>query len=306
MQTTESIFGAQLHTYTIVDAIRDGNVLPFKIDFNATMRSKLPADDDTRVTDIDRKAALESPERTSAIVGYILDHFGQHTLHDSKFRHTVQDYDPKAHREGRETTKSVTNVNGFNAMFAVSSIESAKAFYEEFSAQQAARVSGGALNPKDQLVVATIFSTSTQGEEEVDLDGPLPEEDTSAENLNNEDREFLRGVMGTYNQQFGTSFDIDNRDGFQNYYRDLSQRIKNREVDLVIVVNMFLTGFDATTLNTLYVDKNLRQHGLIQAFSRTNRILNSQKQAGNIVCFRNLKTATEKQFNASETPRPTT
>ena len=303
VQTTESIFGAQLHTYTIVDAIRDGNVLPFKIDFNATMRSKLADDDDTRVTDIDRTAALESPERTSAIVSYILDHFGQHTLHDSKFRHTVQDYDPKAHREGRETAATVTNVNGFNAMFAVSSIDSAKAFYEEFEAQQAARVAEGILKPKDQLVAATIFSTSTQGEEEIDLDGPLPEEDTSAENLNNEDREFLRGVIDTYNQKFGTSFDIDNRDGFQNYYRDLSQRIKNREVDLVIVVNMFLTGFDATTLNTLYVDKNLRQHGLIQAFSRTNRILNSQKQAGNIVCFRNLKEATEKaiqRFGDSE------
>lgn len=303
VQTTESIFGTQLHTYTIVDAIRDGNVLPFKIDFNATMRSKLSDDDDTRVSDIDRTAALESPERTTAIVEYILDQFGQHTLHDSKFRHTVQDYDPKAHREGRETAKTVTNVNGFNAMFAVSSIESAQAFYDEFAAQQAARVTEGKLRDENKLVVATIFSTSTQGEEEIDFDGPLPEEDTSAENLGNEDREFLRGVMNTYNKQFGTSFDIDNRDGFQNYYRDLSQRIKNREVDLVIVVNMFLTGFDATTLNTLYVDKNLRQHGLIQAFSRTNRILNAQKQAGNIVCFRNLKSATEKaiqRFGDSE------
>lgn len=303
VQTTESIFGGKLHTYTIVDAIRDENVLPFKIDFNATMRSKVADDDDTLVPDIDRKKALESPQRTSAITTYILDHFAQHTLHTSKFRHTVQDYDPTAYKEGRETAKSTTNVNGFNAMFAVSSIESARTFYDEFTKQQNERIAAGACSPKDALVVATIFSTSTQGEEEIDLDGPLSEEDTSAEHLNEDDREFLRGAMATYNERFGTSFDIDSQDGFQNYYRDLSQRIKNREIDLVIVVNMFLTGFDATTLNTLYVDKNLREHGLIQAFSRTNRILNSEKQAGNIVCFRNLKAATEQaiqRFGDSE------
>ena len=293
VQTTESIFGAKLHTYTIVDAIRDENVLPFKVDFNATMRSKVADSDDTLVEDIDRTGALESKERTSAIVSYILEHFGQHTLHDSNFRHTVQAYDPKAHKEGRETAKTTKNVSGFNAMFAVSSIESARAFYDEFVAQQDQRVTEGTLRDEDRLVVATIFSTSTQGEQEIDLDGPLPEEDTTAENLTDEDRDYLRGVIDTYNERFGTSFDLKQQDGFQNYYRDLSQRIKNREIDLTIVVNMFLTGFDATTLNTLYVDKNLRQHGLLQAFSRTNRILNAQKQAGNIVCFRNLKEATE-------------
>lgn len=258
MRTTPQAFGDKLHTYTIVDAINDGNVLPFHIDYVNTMKEKEGISEE-EISKIDREKAMEAPARVKEIVNYTLTHFEQKTKRNSY-------YSLKGQR-----------VAGFNSIFAVSSIPMAKKYYLEFKRQLAEK-------HKD-LVIATIFSYAANEEDPEEV---LGEEGFDAEALDQTSREFLEMAIADYNNTFKTNFDTSS-DRFQNYYKDVSMRVKRREVDLLIVVNMFLTGFDATTLNTLWVDKNLKQHGLIQAFSRTNRILNSVKTFGNIVCFRNLE-----------------
>ena len=257
LRTTEQAFGDKLHTYTIVDAINDGNVLPFRIDYVNTI--KMPDNiQDAQVRAIDTEKAMAAPERITEVVSYILEHFDQKTKRQSYYSHKGQ------------------RVAGFNSIFAVSSIPVACQYYAEFNRQL--EESGRKLN------IATIFSYTVNEEE--------PDEEFDNDRLDKTSREFLESAIVDYNTTFATNFDTSS-DKFQNYYKDLSLRVKNREVDLLIVVNMFLTGFDATTMNTLWVDKNLKHHGLIQAFSRTNRILNSVKTFGNIICFRNLKKATD-------------
>ena len=260
--TTEQAFGEKLHTYTIVDAINDGNVLPFRIDYINTIKAK-EGMTDKEVEAINTEEALSSPERVSNVVSYIIEHFDQKTKRNSF-------YDLKGQR-----------VNGFNSMFAVASIPMAKKYYLEFKKQ---------LEEKQKdLTMATIYSF-VQNEEDTS-DGILDDEGFETDLLDKSSREFLDFAINEYNKKFKTNFSSEGN-GFQDYYKDLSDKVKHREIDLLIVVNMFLTGFDATTLNTLWVDKNLKQHGLIQAYSRTNRILNSVKTYGNIVCFRNLQEAT--------------
>ncbi len=259
--TTPQTFGDQLHTYTIVDAINDGNVLPFRIDYVDTVKKKADIKDkDVRAIDIER--AMGAPERVQEIVTYILAHFDQKTKRSNY-------YSLKGQR-----------MAGFNSIFAVSSIPMAMKYYTEFKRQ---------LDEQGRrLTIAAIFSYAAN---EDDPDDVLGEEGFDTDALDQTSRDFLDSAIRDYNAAFNTNFDTS-ADKFQNYYKDLSMRVKNREVDLLIVVNMFLTGFDATTLNTLWVDKNLKMHGLIQAYSRTNRILNSVKTYGNIVCFRDLQQAT--------------
>lgn len=282
LRTTEQAFGEKLHTYTIVDAINDGNVLPFRIDFINTI--KMPDYvNDKKVYSIDREKALADPQRISEIVSYVLEHFDQKTKRNSYYTFSAKweeadKHNPKKMIEKRETRR----VAGFNSIFAAASIPMAIRYYNEFKKQIAQK--------NRNLTIATIFSFSANEEEP---DGLLPEEDFNMENLDQSSRDFLEAAIRDYNSTFNTNYDTSS-DKFQNYYKDLSLRVKNREIDILIVVNMFLTGFDATTLNTLWVDKNLRQHGLIQAFSRTNRILNSVKTYGNIICFRDLKEETDK------------
>ena len=261
-KTTEQTFGDKLHTYTIVNAINDGNVLPFRIDYINTIKEKENIQD-KRVNAIDIEKAMSDPNRIKEVVSYIIDHFEQKTMRNKH-------YELKDQR-----------LSGFNSIFAVSSIPVAKKYYFEFKKQ---------LKEKNKdLRVATIFSYSVNEEENTDN---LDDESFDTENLDLSSREFLEEAISDYNKKFGTNFDTSS-DGFQLYYEDLSKRTKNKEIDILIVVNMFLTGFDATTLNTLWVDKNLRMHGLIQAFSRTNRILNSIKTFGNIICFRDLQNETD-------------
>ena len=280
--TTAQTFGDRLHTYTIVDAINDKNVLPFRVDYIKTMDVDEDIDDEM-VWDINREKAMMAPQRISLVTKYILDHFDQKTYRGDK----TYDYSTlmnvaevaSADRGAVEEIKKKQRVSGFNSIFAVASVPMAKLYYEEFKKQMAA-------DPTKKLRIATIFS---YGANEEESDGILDEEnseDTSA--LDKPSRDFLEDAIKDYNEMFHTSYDTSS-DKFQNYYKDVSLRMKNKELDLLIVVNMFLTGFDATTLNTLWVDKNLKMHGLIQAFSRTNRILNSIKTFGNIVCFRNLQ-----------------
>lgn len=267
LKTTEQAFGDKLHTYTIVNAIADKNVLPFKVDYVSTVREAEDIED-KKVSDIDREAVLASPERLANIVQYIRDHFDQKTKRNSFYQ--LKD----------------RRLAGFNSIFAVSSIDAAKKYYAEFK-RQLADV------PSDQhLKVATIFSFGVNDE---DADGMVDENSEDTSGLDVSSRDFLDSAIVDYNAMFGTSYDTS-ADKFQNYYKDVSQKVKDREIDILIVVNMFLTGFDATTLNTLWVDKNLRLHGLLQAYSRTNRILNSVKTFGNIVCFRNLEKATNESI----------
>lgn len=287
LKTTQQAFGDKLHTYTIVDAINDGNVLPFRIDYVNTMKEKTGIADE-QISAIDREKAMASPERVSQIVKYIIDHFDQKTMRSSYYSFRVLDDIRKVASAKKgipfKEHKTEQKLNGFNAMFAVASIPMAKAYYNEFKRQQAD------LPEAQRLKIATIYSYSANEE---DIDGILAEENPeSTTQLDQQSRDFLEGAIKDYNQMFSTNYDTSG-DKFQNYYKDLSLRMKNKQVDLLIVVNMFLTGFDATTLNTLFVDKNLKQHGLIQAFSRTNRILNSVKVFGNIVCFRDLQQATD-------------
>ena len=281
--TTAQAFGDQLHTYTIVDAINDKNVLPFRVDYIKTMDMDDNIDDE-QVWDILREKAYMAPERIALVTQYILEHFEQKT-----YRITGPSYAfnrltniaevAGAKRDSAKEQKTAQHIKGFNSIFAVASVPMAKLYYNEFKKQMAA-------DPSKKLKIATIFS---YGANEAEADGILDEEnpeDTSA--LDQNSRDFLEAAIADYNEMFHTNYDTSS-DKFQNYYKDVSLRMKNKELDLLIVVNMFLTGFDATTLNTLWVDKNLKMHGLIQAFSRTNRILNSIKTFGNIICFRNLQ-----------------
>jgi len=267
-KTTEQAFGKKLHAYTIVDAINDKNVLPFKVDYISTVHEAENIEDE-KISSIDREAVLSAPERLENIVKYIRSHFDQKTKRNSFYK--IQD----------------RRLAGFNSIFAVSSIDMAKKYYLEFQKQLAGE-------PSDKkLKIATIFS---YGVNEGVVDGVIDENSEDTSGLDVSSRDFLEGAISEYNEMFGTSYDTSS-DKFQNYYKDVSERVKKREIDILIVVNMFLTGFDATTLNTLWVDKNLRLHGLLQAFSRTNRILNSVKTFGNIVCFRNLEKATNESIS---------
>jgi len=268
LRTTEQAFGDKLHTYTIVDAITDKNVLPFRIDYISTMKEQENIQDE-KVWNIDRERALAAPERISNIVTYIREHFDQKTKRNSFYQ--LKD----------------RRLAGFNSIFAVSSIDVAKKYYTEFQKQMAG------LPSDQQLKVATIYSFGVNEDPENGIIDDENLEDTSL--LDQSSRDFLESAIQDYNKLFKTNYDTSS-DKFQNYYKDVSQRVKDREIDLLIVVNMFLTGFDATTLNTLWVDKNLRLHGLLQAFSRTNRILNTVKTFGNIVCFRNLEKATNESI----------
>ena len=280
--TTAQTFGDQLHTYTIVDAINDKNVLPFRVDYIKTMDAE-PDIDDKRVWDIDREKAYMAPQRIEQITRYILEHFDQKTYRGGKtyqFNALANIAEVASSKHGAvEEIKRKQRLSGFNSIFAVASVEMAKRYYRELQRQMAA-------DPAKKLRVAVIYS---YGANEEEADGLLDEENSEdTRGLDQSSRDFLENAILDYNKLFHTYYSTDG-DKFQNYYKDVSLRMKNRELDLLIVVNMFLTGFDATTLNTLWVDKNLKMHGLIQAFSRTNRILNSIKTFGNIVCFRNLQ-----------------
>lgn len=280
--TTEQTFGDNLHSYTIVDAINDKNVLPFRVDYIKTMEAEEEITDEM-VWDINREKVMMAPERIRIVTKYILEHFDQKTYRgDKTYTYNTLTNIAKvasAKRDEVEEIKQKQRISGFNSIFAVSSVPMAKLYYQEFKRQMAA-------DPTKKLRVATIFSYGANEEEpEGILDEENPE-DTSA--LDKPSRDFLEEAIKDYNEMFHTNYDTSS-DKFQNYYKDVSLRMKNKELDILIVVNMFLTGFDATTLNTLWVDKNLKMHGLIQAFSRTNRILNSIKAFGNVVCFRNLQ-----------------
>lgn len=267
LKTTVQAFGEKLHAYTIVDAIADKNVLPFKVDYVSTVREAEDIED-KKVRDIDREAVLAAPERLANIVQYIRDHFDQKTKRNSFYK--LKD----------------RRLAGFNSIFAVSSIDAAKKYYAEFKKQLSDA-------PSDKkLKIALIYSFGVNEEE---LDGMTDENSEDTSGLDKSSRDFLDNAIKDYNAMFGTSYDTSS-DKFQNYYKDVSERVRSREVDILLVVNMFLTGFDATTLNTLWVDKNLRLHGLLQAYSRTNRILNTIKTFGNIVCFRNLEKATNESI----------
>jgi type I restriction enzyme, R subunit len=262
--TTASVFGRELHSYVITDAIRDEKVLKFKVDYN-DVRPQFKAieteQDDKKLSAAENKQALLHPDRISEITQYILNNFRQKT-------HRLQ-------AGGDQAGK------GFNALFAVSSVDAAKQYYEAFKVLQ-----------KDSdrpLKVATIFSFAAN--EEQDAVGEIQDESFDVPAMNSSAKEFLSAAIADYNALFKTNFSVDSN-GFQNYYRDLAKQVKAKEIDLLIVVGMFLTGFDAPTLNTLFVDKNLRYHGLIQAYSRTNRIFDATKTFGNIVTFRDLEQAT--------------
>lgn len=295
LKTTDQTFGKRLHIYTIVDAIADGNVLPFRVDYISTMREQEDIRDE-QVRNIDREKALMAPERISHIVAYILEHFAQKTKRNGKsftFNKLtniseVAEGGKKGKCEVKEQKQKV-RMQGFNSIFAVSSIEAAKLYYLEFKRQMEE------LSPDRKLNVAIIYSYGANEAEE-DFSGiPDDENSDNTDGLDKSSRDFLESAIVDYNKMFATNYDTSS-EKFQNYYKDVSLRMKNREIDLLIVVNMFLTGFDATTLNTLWVDKNLRMHGLLQAYSRTNRILNTIKTFGNIVCFRNLEHATNESI----------
>ena len=287
IRTTEQAFGDQLHAYTIVDAINDKNVLPFRVDYIKTMEAE-PDIDDKEVWDINREKAFLAPERIRIVTDYILTHFDKKTYRGDKtytfsVLKNVSEVASASGRQQIDEIKQKQRVSGFNSIFAVSGVDAAKLYYAEFQRQMAE-------HPQRRLKIAVIYS---YGANEEETDGILDEEnteDTSA--LDRNSRDFLDAAIRDYNGMFRTNYSTDG-DKFQNYYKDVSLRMKNKELDLLIVVNMFLTGFDATTLNTLWVDKNLKMHGLIQAYSRTNRILNSIKVFGNIVCFRNLQKRTD-------------
>lgn len=281
LKTTEQVFGKSLHKYTVVDAISDKNVLPFSIDYLKTFDSK---DDikDKMVSAIDKDRVYKDPKRITKITEYILERFDQKTYRNNKkFDHSVVKNISEAINRNKDfkEDKRKEIVNGFNSIFAVASIEIAKLYYTEFKKQMKE-------NPQKALKVGIIYS---YGANEEEADGIIDDENSyDTSKLDKSSRDFLEDAIKDYNMMFNTNYGTSS-DKFQNYYKDVSLRMKNKELDILIVVNMFLTGFDATTLNTLWVDKNLEAHGLIQAFSRTNRILNSIKKFGNIVCFRNLQ-----------------
>lgn len=287
LRTTEQAFGDKLHTYTIVDAINDKNVLPFKVDYVKTFENE-PDIDDENVYDIDREAIWNSSERVHNVVEYILKNFNRKTYRNEKvysFNSLINIAEVAASKDKNavKEQKQKLYLSGFNSIFCVSSVKAAKLYYQEFKKQMSE-------NPSSKIKIALIYS---YGANEAEEDGILDEENSEdTTQLDATSRDFLEGAIKDYNEMFKTNYDTSS-DKFQNYYKDVSLRMKNKEIDLLIVVNMFLTGFDATTLNTLWVDKNLKMHGLIQAYSRTNRILNSIKTHGNIVCFRNLQKRTD-------------
>ncbi len=281
LKTTAQAFGDKLHSYTIVDAIRDRNVLPFRVEYISTMKEKKDIENQ-EVWSIDTDNALKDPRRIKLGTEYIIKHFNQKTKRNDKsfiFNKLLNVNEvASSKKQGKvEEVKQLVRMTGFNSIFAVASIEYAKLYYNEFKRQHSG------------LKVATIFSYGVNDED--DGTGMEDENNEDTNGMQPVDRDFLEAAIQDYNAMFGTNYDTS-ADKFQNYYKDVSLRMKNREIDILIVVNMFLTGFDATTLNTLWVDKNLRMHGLLQAYSRTNRILNSIKTFGNIVCFRNLEKAT--------------
>lgn len=293
MRTTSDIFGGEpdaagkptqpLHCYTIIDAINDHNVLKFKIDYLNTMRLR-EGMDNQQVWAINGEKLLKDPRYISNNVTYILDNFARKTKRNESYTIGVTlNVSEMARRRSQAAEKrGKSSVSGFNSLLAVDSTEKARLYYEEFVRQQALRPEA------ERLRVATIF-TYAQNEEENESTGAMEDENPEAiDRLDVTSKEFLAHAIGDYNRTFGTNYGVD-ADRFAAYYKDVSLRMKNREIDLLIVVGMFLTGFDAKTLNTLWVDKNLRMQGLLQAFSRTNRILNSVKDCGNIVCFRNLE-----------------
>jgi type I restriction enzyme R subunit len=268
LRTTEQAFGAKLHTYTIVDAITDKNVLPFRVDYVNTI--KLPEEiKDKQISGIDKESALLATERLEKVASYILEHFSQKTKRNESYK--LKD----------------RRVSGFNSLLATASIEAAKKYYATFKELQKD------LPSDKRLKIGIIYSFAPN---EAEVDGLLPEEGFETTDLDVSSRDFLESAIKDYNAIFQTTWSTS-PDKFESYYKDLALKLKNREIDLVIVVNMFLTGFDATTLNTLWVDKNLRLHGLLQAFSRTNRILNSVKTYGNIVCFRDLEDNTNEAIS---------
>ncbi len=272
IETTQSVFGEQLHTYSIIHAIRDKNVLPFRVAYISTIKQKEDMED-KKVYAINKDELLLSNERIQKIVSYILEHFDVQTKRDKIY------------------TSKDKSMKGFNSLFATFSIEAAIAYYKEFKRQNEC------LEKHKQLKIGLIYSFAANEEARADIDGVGIDEENSDETIGLEksQRDFLESAISDYNAMFKQSFDAS-AEKFANYYKDISKRLKEREIDLVIVVNMFLTGFDATTLNTLWVDKNLKYHGLLQAYSRTNRILNAVKTFGNIVCFRDLKEATDKSL----------
>ena len=274
-ETTEQIFGERLHTYTIVNAIADKNVLPFRYEYVGRIDIREGVQDE-KVYNIDEEKLFDNQIRISLITDYIIEHFSTKTKTSESYVYsTLDNVSAVAKKQDAEEIKSKKNINGFNSLFAVSNIKMAKEYYAEFKKQLDIK--------KSNLKVAIIYSYGVNGE-----DGVIDENSESTEALSTDDRTFLENAIKDYNNMFGTSYDTSS-EKFQNYYKDVSLRMKNREIDILIVANMFLTGFDAKTLNTLWVDKNLKWHGLIQAFSRTNRILNSVKTYGNIVSFRNLE-----------------
>ena len=302
MRTTAQVFGgeldkngnytAPLHSYTIINAIRDKNVLKFKVDYERTMRMRSETDS-KQVWGIDKEEALHAPERIRIIVQYILDRFDEKTKQGDLYgmSHTLNIAELARQKRGKEVEAKKTKriaTKGFNSILAVDSVPMAIAYYDEFQRQMKN------LPPSQQRTVATIFSYSAnEAENET---GTLEDENPEGVgNLDSTSRDALdRIIRDDYNKIFNTSYSTDSEQ-FQNYYKDISLRMKDKQIDILIVVGMFLTGFDAKTLNTLWVDKNLRMHGLLQAYSRTNRILNAVKDCGNIVCFRNL----EEQTNES-------
>ena len=274
-ETTEQIFGERLHTYTIVNAIADKNVLPFRYEYVGRVDIANNVKDE-KIYNIDEEKLFDNQMRISLITNYIIDHFSIKTKTSESYVYsTLDNVIDVAKKNNIEEIKSKKSINGFNSIFAVSSIKMAKEYYSEFKKQLEFK--------KSNLKVALIYSYGVNGE-----DGVIDENSESTEALSIDDRTFLERAIKDYNNMFGTSYDTSS-EKFQNYDKDVSLRMKNREIDILIVANMFLTGFDAKTLNTLWVDKNLKWHGLIQAFSRTNRILNSVKTYGNIVSFRNLE-----------------
>lgn len=262
LRTTEQAFGDKLHAYTIVDAITDKNVLPFRIDYINTV--EMGDVKDKKVSSIDTERVLLDSKRIQLVTQYIIDNFATKTKRGTTYR------------VGSERKR------GFNALFATASIDAAKRYYNMFARLQAG------MPEKDRLKVALIYSYGANDQPE---DGIIEDEGFDTDLLNARDRDFLEDAIADYNEMFSQNFDTSSK-GFEGYFTDLSSKLKKQEIDLVIVVNMFLTGFDAPTLNTLFVDKNLQSHGLIQAYSRTNRILNTVKAYGNIVSFRNLEAET--------------
>jgi len=299
--TTAQMFGGELdnegkptralHTYTIINAIRDQNVLKFQVDYNRTMRMKSDVER-KQVWGIDTEEALHDPQRISIVTRYIIEHFAEKTKQtEDAFTMSKLVNVEEVIKKGRKVDEQKVKVKtkGFNSIFAVDSVKAAILYYNEFKKQLA---EPGAPN----LRVATIY-TFAANEEEVDEWGfegdENPEDVGKAPDM--QSRDALESAIKEYNEAFGTSYSTDG-DSFQSYYKDVSLRMKNKQIDILIVVGMFLTGFDAKTLNTLWVDKNLKLHGLLQAYSRTNRILNQVKDSGHIVCFRNLEEATNKSL----------